>query len=284
MDILRKGCQGNRVVELQELLRSLGYSIQPDGIFGQQTWLAVCRLQQKAGLAADGIVGKNTWNAIIGNKNENSITPPAPPRTIPQQEKTSKLNFAEIARLLNVEEAAIRAVSEVESDGRSGFLPDGRPMILFEGHIFWRELKKRGFDPERYQEEYRDVLSPRWDRTSYKGGAAEHDRLRKAARINEEAALCSASWGVFQIMGFNHKACGYETVQEYVADIKAGSDNHLLCFARFLINIGIDDALRNRDWARFAEKYNGPGYRQNRYDEKLLNAYLKYRKQLNNGQ
>jgi hypothetical protein len=27
-----------------------------------------------------------------------------------------------------------------------------------------------------------------------------------------------------------------------------------------------------------AEKYNGPGYQQNKYDEKMQNAYLKYKK------
>jgi hypothetical protein len=188
------------------------------------------------------------------------------------------LDYAETASILGVEEAAVRAVCEVESGGRSGFLPDGRPMILFEGHIFWRELKKRGINPECYKDKYRDVLSPTWDRTSYKGGAAEHDRLRKAASINEEAALCSTSWGMFQIMGFNHKACGYDTVQAYVEGIKAGSNNHLLGFARFLKSTGIGKALKSLDWAAFAEKYNGPAYRQNRYDEKLQHAYLKYKK------
>ena len=277
MNILRKGSQGRQVAELQELLKNRGYPVKPDGIFGQQTYLAVCQLQQKAGLTVDGIVGKDTWYAITGNKREEAT---AEVKT-PPKEKTEGVNYAETAKMLDVEEEAVRAVSEVESGGRSGFLPDGRPMILFEGHIFWRELKKRGIDPEHYKDEYRDVLFPKWDRTSYKGGAAEHDRLRKAASINEEAALCSASWGMFQIMGFNHKACGYDTVQAYVEDVKAGSGNHILCFARFLKNIGLDKALRNRDWAGFAEKYNGPGYKQNRYDEKLQNAYLKYKKQLN---
>ncbi len=276
MNILKKGCQGRQVAELQEWLKKLGYPIRPDGIFGQQTYIAVCRLQQKAGLAADGIVGKNTWNIVTGSRTK-SVTPV---EKTPLQDKTGKLDYAETARLLGVEEAAVRAVSEVESGGRSGFLPDGRPMILFEGHIFWRELKKRGIDPEQYKDEYEDVLFQKWDRASYKGGAAEHNRLRKAATINEEAALCSASWGMFQIMGFNHKACGYDTVQEYVENIKSGSNSHLLGFARFLKNSGIDKDLRNLDWAGFAEKYNGPGYKQNRYDEKLQNAYLKYKKLL----
>ncbi|GAB6013430.1 N-acetylmuramidase family protein [Viscerimonas tarda] len=193
------------------------------------------------------------------------------------QGRTVSEVYEETARLLNVEDAAIRAVCEIESGGRSGFLKDGRPIILFEGHIFWQELKKRGINPEKYQADYSDVLFPKWDKSSYKGGVAEYDRLNKAATIEEEAALCSASWGMFQIMGFNHKLCGYNTVREYVDAIKSDSNNHLRSFARFLKNTGIDKPLRNLDWAVFAAKYNGAGYKQNRYDEKLQNAYLKYK-------
>jgi hypothetical protein len=275
MDILRKGCQGRRVAELQEMLKKQGYPVQPDGVFGQQTYIAVCQLQQKAGLAADGVVGSDTWNALNGTP----VTTAATSAPAPQPQPT--LDYAGTVKVLDVEEAAIRAVCEIESGGRSGFFKDGRPIILFEGHIFWQQLKKRGIDPEKYKDEYRDVLFPKWDKSSYKGGVAEYDRLNRAATLNEEAALASASWGMFQIMGFNHKLCGYNTVQEYVQAIKADSNNHLLSFAHFLKNTGIDKPLRSLDWATFASRYNGPGYKQNQYDVKLQNAYLKYKKQLN---
>ncbi|MDR1370676.1 MAG: N-acetylmuramidase family protein [Dysgonamonadaceae bacterium] len=276
MDLLRKGCQGRRVAELQEILKKQGYLIQPDGIFGQQTYLAVCQIQQKNGLTADGIVGKDTWNVIDGTGRKKPVTAATETPNV----QITPPHYTATAQTLDVEEAAVRAVCEIESGGRTGFQKDGRPIILFEGHIFWRELKKRGVDPERYQAQYDDVLFPKWDKSKYKGGAAEYDRLNRAATINEEAALASASWGMFQIMGFNHKLCGYDTVREYVEAIKADSNNHLLSFAHFLKNSGIDRPLRNLDWAAFAERYNGPGYKQNQYDMKLQTAYLKYQKQL----
>lgn len=31
--------------------------------------------------------------------------------------------------------------------------------------------------------------------------------------------------------------------------------------------------LRERNWAKFAEGYNGSGFKQNKYDEKLQRAY-----------
>jgi hypothetical protein len=283
-------------------LKKKGYPVTPDGVFGQQTQIAVYRFQQENGLTADGVVGKETWKAIV--ENTGSLPPEKPdipvstsqdskpaPAQVQEQPagritatpvKTATLNYADTVKVLNVEEAAIRAVCEIESGGRTGFFPDGRPIILFEGHIFWRELKKRGIEPERYQDSYADVLFPKWDKSKYRGGAAEYDRMNKAANISEEAALCSASWGMFQIMGFNYKLCGYDSVREYVQAMKAGSNNHLLAFAHFLKNTGIDHLLRNLDWAGFAARYNGPGYKQNRYDEKLQTAYLKHKKQLSN--
>lgn len=191
--------------------------------------------------------------------------------------QSSPLGFEQVAQSLGVEVAAIKAIHEVESGGRSGFLKSGRPIILFEGHIFWNELKKRGIDPEKYGDEYRDILFPKWDRHSYKGGEAEYERLEKACMINREAALCSASWGMFQIMGFNHKLCGYDTVEAYVNALKENEQNHLDSFACFLSNAGLVEPLKKLDWETFARKYNGPGYQQNQYDSKLNAAYLRYK-------
>jgi len=34
--------------------------------------------------------------------------------------------------------------------------------------------------------------------------------------------------------------------------------------------------LRNRNWAKVAQKYNGASYKLNKYDQKLQKAYEKY--------
>ena len=264
METIRKGSCGDTVAYLQNLLKEK-YPISTDGVFGQQTYMAVCMYQKEAGLPADGIVGKSTWTALLTEK------------TIAQEAVISKLDFEQAAKSLDVDVAAIRAVHEVESGGRSGFLKDGRPIILFEGHIFWNELKKRGINPEKYSDQYSDVLFPSWNKTSYVGGIAEYVRLEKASKIHKDAALCSASWGMFQIMGFNHKLCGFTTVQDYVESIKQSANNHLISFVKFLKNTRLDKPLRELDWKTFAKRYNGPGYGQNKYDKKLEAAYLKYK-------
>lgn len=176
-----------------------------------------------------------------------------------------------VADKLDVLPCAVRAVVDVESGG-TGFLPDGRVKILFEAHVFWREMGGRGIDPAGLAEEHPAILSPTWDRTKYRGGAGEWDRMAEAIRIHHEAALCSASWGLFQIMGNNHRECGFSSVNEYVAAIQT-MQGQLSAFAAYLKARKLDVYLRNLDWAGFARKYNGPSYVANKYDTKLRAAF-----------
>lgn len=176
-----------------------------------------------------------------------------------------------LAEALGVEYCAIKAVIEVETGGRP-FLPDGRPLILFEGHIFWRELAKRGFDPEQLSRENPDIIYRTWTKKHYKGGAGEYERLTRATLIDREAALCSASWGLFQIMGFNCALCGEPNVEEFVQKQK-DIDEQIILVANFLRQAGHVEALRNKDWVTFARRYNGAGYAANQYDLKLQKAY-----------
>jgi hypothetical protein len=52
------------------------------------------------------------------------------------------------AQEFGLEAILIKTVYTVESNG-SGFLKDGRAKILFEGHIFWKQLTDKGIPPER---------------------------------------------------------------------------------------------------------------------------------------
>lgn len=276
MKILRKGAVGQEVSMLQNILRNKGFPIYADGIFGMQTHVSVCLFQKQANLTADGIVGSDTWKALnVGTPDNKPGTEPQQPTGKTIDQSTQVIDFKKAADVLNIEEAAIRAVHQVEAAGRNGFLPDGRPMILFEGHIFWSQLKKLNIAPEKYVEGNENILFPKWNRNLYKGGAAEHERLKRAVDINRQAALCSASWGMFQIMGFNHRLCGYDTVDMYVEAMEDSSNAQLMSFIHFLQNAGMDIPLRNLDWMKFASLYNGPCYAQNQYDKKLKEAYQK---------
>lgn len=184
-----------------------------------------------------------------------------------------RLDLTDIGRAaadLGCEAACVHAVLAVESNG-SGFLPDGRPRILFEAHIFSRETQGR-FDGSHPR-----VSSPVWNRLLYAGGAGEYPRLTEAIVLDRRAALRSASWGLFQILGSNHQRCGYASVEEFVAAMCDDEANHLLAFVEFCRIGALDRALRSHDWAAFARGYNGPNYAANHYDTKLAAAYAQAR-------
>lgn len=187
--------------------------------------------------------------------------------------------FAASAALLKIEVAAIKAVAEVESSGE-GFLSDGKPKILFEPHIFWKQLRTKGIDPNLFMEENPDILYPTWKSGAYGPVSKQHDRLERASKINREAALLSASWGRFQIMGFNWKLCGSASLQDFINDMFKDEDSQLKCFTNYIKSTFLDDELRNHDWAGFARGYNGPQYVKNRYDVKLRTAFQKYKGQV----
>jgi hypothetical protein len=185
-------------------------------------------------------------------------------------------DFNEAAELLGCEFAAVKAVAEVESAG-AGFLKDGRLRILFEGHWFFRLTRGA------HQYSHPTICYPKWTREFYaKGrtadarGAGEFSRLEQAMALNREAALKSASYGKFQIMGFNFALCGFNAVEDFYAAMQQDEGQHLAAFCQYIKNSGLDDELRERDWVRFARLYNGPEYRKNNYDGKLRRAYEKH--------
>lgn len=188
-------------------------------------------------------------------------------------------DYERVARWLDVEVAAIKAVAEVETGGRGGFLADGRPAILFEGHVFWQRLKLYGISPADCMRGNEEILHLEWTRRYYKGGAREYGRLEQAMRIHERAALESASWGAFQIMGFNYAKCGCSDVNELVERMKAGVAEQLMLWAEFIRHSGLDYCLRHHKWALFAFRYNGKGYKSNNYDKLIEKAYNKHKKE-----
>lgn len=183
---------------------------------------------------------------------------------IPEEE------YARIAELLGCQVPSIKAVAEVESAG-SGFLPDGRPKILFEAHIFSKLTKGK------YDLTHPMISAPRWDRKLYKGGAKEYDRLTQALNLEPELGFHAASWGKFQIMGFNFKQCGFPSVHDFVLANQVSETQQLEIFATFMKNDPkLISAIKARNWGVFARLYNGPGYKKNEYDKKLMLSYIKY--------
>jgi hypothetical protein len=178
-------------------------------------------------------------------------------------------DYKRVAEQLKCEPAAVAAVAAVESAG-SGFDPEGFPKTLFEGHWFYKLTNGK------YAQSHPDLCYPKWTKQFYgKTWREEKDRLNRAIALDRNAALMSASWGSFQIMGYNFAKCGYKTVQQFVNDMCKSDGAQLDAFAEFVHESGMADELQDKRWADFARLYNGPGYAQNSYDKKLAAAYAK---------
>jgi len=150
-----------------------------------------------------------------------------------------------------------------------GYLPDRRPQILFERHIFSKQTGGE-FDATAP-----DISNPTPGGYGPRG-AHQYDRLAQAIQLNRQAALCSASWGIGQLMGFNASAGGFADVETMVQDMVQSEDAQIGGMVDFLLSKGLDGPLRNHDWTSFARGYNGSDFAKNQYDARLASAFQKF--------
>lgn len=199
--------------------------------------------------------------------------------------KISDMNYVQAAKRLRCDVSSIRAVAEVESRG-DGFVwfdhteqPEWRPKILFERHVMCKRYEdKYGYDKTIEQiKHHPDIINTYTG--GYIGGASEHKRLKKARRLDKNIGLESASWGIFQIMGYHWRQLGYKSVVDFVLTLSTGEPAHLEAFVRFIENNEtLLTAIRAKDWRLFARTYNGRNYAKNKYDIKMGQAERRWRK------
>lgn len=184
-------------------------------------------------------------------------------------------DVGDAARVLGIETAVLLAFLEVEAAGR-GFDSKNRPKMLFEPHVFWRNL----------QGAYRDMAAklglayPKW-RRNYPPDS--YPRLEKAInRVAREPAFRSASYGLPQILGENHKAAGFASAEAMFSTMKQGEREQLLAMVTLLKSWGLAAKLQGKDftnaesWRPAAKTYNGSSYATHGYHTKLAAAFVKH--------
>src|SRR5690606_20329627 len=131
MNTIKIRSRGQEVHFLAEILKKQGYNVLVSNFFGSDIDAAVKDFQLKNSLVVDGVVGLKTWMKLIEKENQ----------IIKSNDKLlSEKDLFDFAGEYNLELAAVKAVNQIESSGK-GFLAFGKPRILFEGHVFWSELK-----------------------------------------------------------------------------------------------------------------------------------------------
>jgi len=202
-------------------------------------------------------------------------------------ERITEEDYKKAAMELGCEVAAIKAVADVETK-QEAFTKKHWPTILYERHQFAKHT-----NPENKYNKINADISSKIPYTSDKRtkggnvipnsdrygayGESQYKRLAKAYTLDKNAALKACSWGKFQIMGFNYRSAGFNTVFSYVQAMCISEQEHLKAFVNFINADQVGKkALIQKDWSTFARMYNGSSYKKNKYDIKMQEAYKKY--------
>lgn len=198
-----------------------------------------------AGFSQDAITAAKTWNSYGGM-------------------------IELLSNRLGIDPASAVGVIAVESGGNA-FGADGRMIIRFENHVFWNNWGQQnaeifnqlfsfnGATPWQGHK-YRNSPNTPWQEVHTGQQFSEWNALGVASGLSDHAAKLSISMGMAQIMGFNFKVIGYNSVEDmfnaFASDVKL---QLLGVFSFIAADPSMLKALRQNDYRTFARLYNGPG-------------------------
>lgn len=172
----------------------------------------------------------------------------------------SRAEITTLGSLFGYDPALIKAFIDVEGSGSGFDKYTGKIKIQFEPHHF---KKHTGIKIDNGVE----------------GQEQEYKAFNEAFKISPTKAMLCTSWGIMQVMGFNFKASGYNSVDEMVDDFKVGEYQQVKGALTFIKNTNrLHVAFRKLDFTGLAIGYNGPRYYLNNYDRKLRDRYHATRK------
>lgn len=177
------------------------------------------------------------------------------------------------ALLFDIDHILLLAITQVEARSK-GFVAPNKPIVLFERHVFYKRLEKRGFNIDKLANQYPLLVNK--NPGGYLVGPCENYRLKMAKQINENCAIESASFGLFQTMGFHWQVLGYQSALDFEKQMSESELKQTEAFIRFISlksNSKMIVALKEHDYAAFARLYNGQNYKKNHYDYKIKAAY-----------
>ncbi len=183
-----------------------------------------------------------------------------------------------LADRLQIDVNVALAVLAVESGG-AAFGADGRLLIRFENHLFYRAWGQHHREHFFQHFAFNQATAESWlnhqwratpqapfqplHRNDAGAQALEWQVFTFAAGLDEQAAQMSISMGAPQILGSNYARIGYATVQAMFDAFSSDERNQLLGFFDYIrTDQALLTALRNQDYVAFASGYNGAGQAQ----------------------
>ena len=223
---------------------------------------------------------------VLGSKLNN-------PKTLVISEK----KYAEAAKTLACEAAAIKAIAMTESHG-AGFCDNGLPKILYERQVFFRSIlpkDKRNEKSSLLKKEsnpypaFPNLCLPiqggytagetddrGWSHSDEKV-MHQYERFVQACALNLDAAIMACSWGAFQVLAFFYEEMGYASPTALANLAMRGVDEQFDLFIAYInMNSSVKKALQTKNWESFAYYYNGQAYPQ-KYPETMKGFYDKYK-------
>ena len=275
-EVVKRGDRNDTVKELQERLNIHGQDAgRPDGIFGRGTERAAKAFAAEHDIHWDGTVGPTMWLALMED----------PPKTGMEPDNlissgVAKLDSAwnrygsllkELAGELGFHPAAAVAVLMAESGGAG--MRNGRMVIRFENHVFYRKWGKLSAENKtRFAAHFVYSKTKVWKGHAWREDPTgpwssfhgtqdrEYDVLSFARFLDDEAALLSISMGAPQMMGFNHNAVGHTSARSMFDEWSKGEEPQIRGMFSFIEgNSKRLRALQSEDWVTFAKYYNGSG-------------------------
>jgi hypothetical protein len=203
------------------------------------------------------------------SENDDSFQPVQPSKTYKAQNLCGdSAEVIETALRIGIEPALLAAFRSVESGG--GRNPN---TIRFEPHLFnpCSGSKQRGKPMSDTRRIGKDGKEEGFSRES---SETKQAAFQKAFAINKQCALNSTSFGIYQVLGSNFSGISSnpdEAVRLFNQDPVGISKK--LVEAWFKSNPIAIRYANDLNFAKLAEKYNGPLYAQNNYDVYLAAAY-----------
>lgn len=188
----------------------------------------------------------------------------------PVARETAIQAMARLAPTFGVDVAIGLAVLRVEAGGVA-FGKDGRMIVRFEPHVFRGSLRNQALFDAHFQvgvggvstwdgagHRFRAGLLDPW-RPFHGNQATEWEALIVARTLSDEGALRSISMGAGQVMGFNHRAVGYESARAMFDALHDSAEAQVHAMLTYCKSRGLIGALAQGDFLAFARGYNGSG-------------------------
>lgn len=258
------GSSGNDVKELQKLLNANGYSVDVDGVWGEQTESAVRKYQKYSGLDVDGVVGTQTWGSLYGgNKTATPTTPTEPKKYSDIDLSKYDSGYNKSDDVINAEWAKTQAENAVKNYGDFNYSNQGTFDDIMN-KILNREKFSYDLNGDALYQQYKDKYIKQ-------GKMAMQDTMGQAAAMTGGYGNSYAATA-----GNQAYQASLENLNDVIPELYQMAYDKYNQEGQELYNqYGMLSDDRNAEYGMWGDKYNKLAADRDYYGNEANNAYAK---------